>query len=192
MKKKKKKLLLGTYINTSSVGCNTHPNTNYTNLNMAQAPSLTTETESHLGHMFSLIEAFRAFDVDNDGLIAAAEVEGIMGSLGYNPSEDDVKMMMEEGDVDKDGLLSMEEFLEVNAKSMEIGEFGRYLKIAFEALMEDGNDLVSGEELYEVFVNLGLLDVSLQDCIAIVASMDGDGDGAVFLHDFKLIVNSLP
>lgn len=113
-----------------------------------------------------------------------------MGSLGYNLSEQDVNMMMEEGDVDRDGLLSMGEFLEMSARSVEVGEVGRYLKVAFEALNADGDDLVSGEELYEVFVNLGL-DVSLEDCMAIVASMDGDGDGAVFLEDLKLIVNSL-
>ncbi|XP_022941005.1 probable calcium-binding protein CML29 [Cucurbita moschata] len=156
---------------------------------MAQQPSLSAETDS-LSHIFSLIEAFRAFDADNDGLISAAEVGGIMGSLGYNLSEQDVNVMMEEGDVDRDGLLSMGEFLEMSARSVEVGEVGRYLKVAFEALNADGDDLVSGEELYEVFVNLGL-DVSLEDCMAIVASMDGDGDGAVFLEDLKLIVNSL-
>ncbi|XP_038897482.1 probable calcium-binding protein CML29 [Benincasa hispida] len=156
---------------------------------MAQAGSLSAETET-LSHIFNLIEAFRAFDADNDGLISSAEVGGIMGSLGYDMNEQDVNMMMEEGDVDRDGLLSIGEFLEMNAKNMEVGELGSYLKIAFEALKADGDDLVSGEELYDVFVNLGL-EVSLEDCMAIVASMDGDGDGAVFLHDFKLIVNSL-
>lgn len=168
----------------------THIQTHITHKPMAQAGSLSADTET-LCHIFSLIEAFRAFDADNDGLISSAEVEGIMESLGYNMSEQDVNMMMEEGDVDKDGLLSIGEFLEMNAKNMEIGEMlGSYLKIAFEALKADGDDLVSGEELYDVFVNLGL-EVPLEDCMAIVASMDGDGDGAMFLHDFKLIVNSL-
>ncbi|KGN54599.1 probable calcium-binding protein CML29 [Cucumis sativus] len=156
---------------------------------MAQAGSLLVDTEA-LSHIFNLIEAFRAFDADNDGLISSAEVGGIMGSLGYNLSEEDVNMMMEEGDADKDGLLSMGEFLEMNAKNMDVGELGSYLKIALEALKADEDDLVSGEELYDVFVNLGL-DVSLEDSMAIVASIDGDGDGAMFLHDFKLIVNSL-
>ncbi|XP_022142920.1 probable calcium-binding protein CML29 [Momordica charantia] len=157
---------------------------------MAQAGSLSAETES-LSHMFSLIEAFRAFDADNDGLITAPEVGGIMGSLGYNLSEEDVNLMMEEGDVDKDGLLSMGEFLEMNARSVEVGEvMGSYLKIAYEALKADGDDLVSGEELYDVFLNVGL-EVSVEDCNAIVASMDGDEDGAVFLEDLKLIVDSL-
>ncbi|KAL5558336.1 hypothetical protein UlMin_034547 [Ulmus minor] len=159
---------------------------------MAQLGSLSAETET-LNHVLSLMEAFRAFDSNNDGSITAAELGGLMGSLGYNPSEQDVSAMMEEGDADKDGLLSIEEFLEMNTKNLELGGLGNYLKNAFETLNSDGVDheFVTAEELFEVMGNLGAEQLCLEDCQDIISSMDMDGDGAVSLDDFKLIISSL-
>lgn len=156
---------------------------------MARFVSISSETET-LSHVLGLVEAFRAFDSDNDGSITAAELGGIMGSLGYNPSEQEIGAMMQQGDTNKDGLLSMEEFLEMNTKELELGSCANSLKAAFEAFNVEGDEAVTGEELYEVMGNIGF-EISLEDCQAIVASMDGDGDGAVRFEDFKLIVNSL-
>ncbi|KAK6939817.1 EF-hand domain [Dillenia turbinata] len=156
---------------------------------MAQLGSLSLEMDT-LSHVLSLVEAFRAFDADNDGSITAAELGGIMASLGYNPSEQDVKSMMQQGDTNRDGLLSIEEFLEMNTKDMELGCLARYMKNAFEALDVDENDTITGEDLHEVTANLGM-GLSLAACQGIIASMDGDGDGAVSFEDFRLIISSL-
>lgn len=155
---------------------------------MSQLGSLTAEIET-LSQVFSLVEAFRAFDADNDGNITAAELGGILGSLGYNASEQDVRAMMQQGDTNKDGLLSLQEFLEMNTKHMELGVLGNSLTTAFQAF-DAGNQIVTAEELYAAMVNEEL-DLSLEDCQQIIASMDGDGDGAVSFEDLKLIVNSL-
>ncbi len=99
--------------------------------------------------------------------------------------------MMLEGDTNKDGLLSIEEFLEMNTKDMELGSYAVFLKAATETLSTvDGDDALNGEELFEVMWNLGC-GLTLEDCQNLVASMDGDGDGAVSFLDFKLIINSL-
>ncbi|XP_062098144.1 probable calcium-binding protein CML29 [Humulus lupulus] len=157
--------------------------------------SLTAQTEA-LSHVQGLVEAFRAFDSDNDGSITEAELGGIMGSLGYNPTEEEVRAMMQEGDVNKDGLLSLEEFLEMNTKNLELGGLGNFLMNAAEALNNniDGDgicdQMVTGEELFQVLGSLGV-NFGLEDCQNIIASMDMDGDGAVSLEDFNLIVTSL-
>lgn len=143
-----------------------------------------------LSQVLSLVEAFRAFDADNDGSITAAELGGILGSLGYNPSETDVRAMMQQGDTNRDGLLSIEEFLEMNTKEMELGGLETILRTAFQALDVEGEEAVTGEELYEVMENMGA-ELSLDDCQDIISCMDGDGDGAINLEDFRLIVNSL-
>lgn len=157
---------------------------------MAQcASSLSAETET-LSHVLRLVEAFRAFDSDNDERITAAELEGIMGSLGYNPSEQEIRTMMLEGDKNRDGLLSVEEFLDLNTKELGLGGLGDCLKSAFECLNFEGDEFVTGEELFDVMGNGGL-GLGLEECQAIIASMDGDGDGAINFEDFKLIVTSL-
>ncbi|KAK6938467.1 EF-hand domain [Dillenia turbinata] len=109
-----------------------------------------------LSHVFCLVEAFRAFDADNDGSITAAELGGIMASQGYNPGEQDVKSMMQQGGTNRDGLLSIEEFLEMNTKDMELGCLASSMKIAFQALDMDENDTITGEDLHEVMANLGM------------------------------------
>lgn len=161
---------------------------------MAQLGSLSAQTEA-LSHVQGLVEAFRAFDSDNDGSITEAELDGIMGSLGYNPTQQEVRAMMQQGDVNKDGLLSLEEFLEMNTKNLELGGLGNFLVNASEALLNnnvgDGAcEMVTGEELFQVLGSLGV-NLDLENCQNIIASMDGDGDGAVSIEDFNIIVTSL-
>lgn len=159
-------------------------------MQMAQVSShLSVEMET-LNQVLSLIEAFKAFDGDNDGSINEAELGGIMGSLGYKASEQEVRAMMQQGDKNKDGLLCISEFLEMNTKGLETGNLANVLSAAFEALDEDGNEILTGEELHEAMRNFGLA-LSLEKCENVVASLDMDGDGAVSLDDFRLIVESL-
>ncbi|KAH7567845.1 hypothetical protein JRO89_XS07G0163900 [Xanthoceras sorbifolium] len=155
---------------------------------MAQSGSLSAETET-LSHVLSLVEAFRAFDSDNDGTITAQELGGILTSLGYKASEQDVRAMMQQGDTNKDGLLSLEEFLEMNTKDMELGGIANSLRTAFDSLNLDGDEIVTGEELHAAMGNIGV-DLSIENCQNIIASMDGDGDGAVSFEDFQIIVSS--
>ncbi|KAL2538591.1 putative calcium-binding protein CML25 [Forsythia ovata] len=156
---------------------------------MAQLSSLSAEIET-LSHVSSLIEAFRAFDSDNDGKINAQELGGLMGSLGYSPSEQDINTMLQEADTNSDGLLSISEFLDMNTKDLGLGGLETILKRAFQEFEFQGEDLVTGEELYEAFGNIGI-GLSQDECQDIIAGMDGDGDGAISIEDFQLIVNSL-
>ncbi|KAF5193080.1 Calmodulin [Thalictrum thalictroides] len=156
---------------------------------MAQSGSLSQQTEI-LSQVSSLMETFRAFDADNDGFISTAELGGILSSLGHTVSQDDLKVMMEQGDRNGDRLLSIEEFLEMTTDKIELGGLTDSLTIAFETLDANGEEAVTGEELYEILKNTGI-GLSKEACQDIIASMDEDGDGAVSFEDFKLIVNSL-
>ncbi|XP_019460321.1 PREDICTED: probable calcium-binding protein CML29 [Lupinus angustifolius] len=157
---------------------------------MTQMGSFLSAEIETLDHVLQLIEAFRAFDADNDARITEAELGGIMASLGYKASEQEVRAMMQNGDKNKDGLLSISEFLEMNTEDLESGNLSNVLSTTFEALDEDGSEILTGEELHEVMGNLGL-GLSLEKCQNIVTSLDMDGDGAVSLDEFRLIVDSL-
>lgn len=164
---------------------------------MAQLDNTKLET---LNHVARLVEAFRAFDADNDGLINSAELEGIMGSLGYKPAEQDyiknkMGLLGTTCDRNEDGtgmLISIEEFLDVSTKGMEVDFLGPFRKAILDCFAGDQVVTVTGEDLCDVFGNVGL-DLSVEECRNIIAAMDGggDGDGAISYEDFKLIVSSL-
>ncbi|KAI6677223.1 hypothetical protein NL676_038019 [Syzygium grande] len=106
--------------------------------------SLPLENET-LSQVLTLVEAFRAFDSDDDGQITGAELGGILRSLGYNISEQEVDAMMREADSNRDGLLSLAEFLEMNTKDMDLGELAGFLGTA--TTIEDVDIAIDVEDL---------------------------------------------
>ncbi|XP_057798234.1 probable calcium-binding protein CML29 [Salvia miltiorrhiza] len=139
-----------------------------------------------LNHILGLVEAFRAFDSDNDGCINVQELGGIMSSLGYNVTEQDVQAMMHKGDGQ---LLSLPDFIDINTENLQLSGLSA-LKTAIQALELHQHDVLTGEELRRAVGNLGV-ELSLDDCQQIVASMDGDGDGAISVDELNLILNCL-
>ncbi|WOL20057.1 hypothetical protein Cni_G28859 [Canna indica] len=148
-----------------------------------------------LGYVNSMVEAFRAFDSNGDGLITCDELQGIMASLGYNPSAQEAQAMMRRGDTDRDGLLSLEEFLDMNTLELELGDdLALLLEAAAVTLgaAAQGGGEVTAEDLYRaVSGSLGNDGASMEDCLAIVSSLDVDGDGAVSVEDIKIIAQAL-
>ncbi|XP_030545231.1 probable calcium-binding protein CML29 [Rhodamnia argentea] len=102
-----------------------------------------------LNQVLALVEAFRAFDSDDDGQITAVELGGIMRSLGYNVSAQEVDAMMGEADANRDGMLSVAEFLEMTTKDMDLGELASFLGTTLIPSMvgADGEVAVEVEDL---------------------------------------------
>ena len=55
-----------------------------------------------------LSDVFKVFDKDNSGFISASELKEVSSKLGRNLTDEDVKEMMKETDLDEDGKISYE------------------------------------------------------------------------------------
>jgi calmodulin len=60
-----------------------------------------------------VINAFRVFDNDNDGVISASELRHYMTSLGDKLTDEEVDHMIREADVDGNGYINYEEFVRI-------------------------------------------------------------------------------
>ena len=57
-----------------------------------------------------LIEAFKVFDCDGNGLISAAELRHVMTNIGEKLNDDEVDEMIREADIDGDGHINYVKF----------------------------------------------------------------------------------
>merc|ERR1712080_222212 len=65
-----------------------------------------------LGENVELLEqAFRMFDIDGSGIISRNEFRNVVRSLGHNPSEDQINLLMAKVDVDGNGMIDSKELL---------------------------------------------------------------------------------
>ncbi|KAH3853236.1 calmodulin-A-like [Dreissena polymorpha] len=60
-----------------------------------------------------LRQAFNVFDKDGTGKISAAELRHVMSNLGEKLTEEEVDEMLREADVDGDGEINYEEFVQL-------------------------------------------------------------------------------
>jgi calmodulin len=64
-----------------------------------------------------LVEAFKVFDKDQNGLISSAEMSEALTNLGEKLTDEELEQMMREADIDGDGELNCQEFIRMmNAK----------------------------------------------------------------------------
>ena len=134
-------------------------------------------------------EAFQIFDKDGDGSITTKELGTVMRSLGQNPSDEEVRQMIEEVDEDKSETIDFKEFLGLMARKMKETDAEDELLEAFKVFDRDGNGKISAHELRYVMLSSGE-DLTEQDIQEMVMEADIDGDGFIDYQEFvKIMMN---
>ena len=127
----------------------------------------------------------------DQGTITIVELKEVMKSLGQNPTDTELKRMINSVDDNGDNEIDFEEFLVLMSsnKGDRNDDPDRELKDAFKVFDSDGNGSISKLELQRLMSNLGqrLTDVELD---AMMGEVDTDGNGEIDFDEFKQMMVS--
>lgn len=138
-------------------------------------------------------DAYNIFDKNGDGGVGITELGHVMRCLGLEPTDEEVRRMFEEVDVDGSGEISFDEFLQLMAEMTGGGETtltegaGENWADAFKIFDLDGDGYITAKELGKVLENMGepLKDYELQEMID---EVDADHDGKLNLEEFVQVM----
>merc|ERR1712150_234792 len=128
-------------------------------------------------------EAFSLFDKDGDGTITTKELGTVMRTLGQNPTDAELKDMINEVDADGNGFIDFPEFLVMMARKMKDTDSEEEMKDAFRTFDKDVNGFISKAELINIMDNLGE-SLTEEEVTEMIKEADIDGDGEVNYEEF--------
>ena len=100
-------------------------------------------------------EAFALFDKNGDGCINVIELGTVMRQIGQNPTDTELRDMINEVDVDGNGTLEFDEFCNLMSRQMKDTNQESELEERFKLFDKDGNGLIDRDELAQVMRQLG-------------------------------------
>ena len=123
------------------------------------------------------------FDTSGDGEISTQELGQVMRSLGQNPTQAELREMIQEVDSDQNGTLDFAEFLQLMASKMKQIDTEEELVEAFKVFDRDNDNLIRFNELRLVFDILGekIPDDDIKEMISLA---DKDGDLSINFTEF--------
>lgn len=136
-------------------------------------------------NIHELEEVFKKFDANGDGKISGSELAEILRSMGSQVSEAEVQAMMKEADLDGDGYVSLQEFLDLNIKGASVKD----LKNAFKVFDRDRNGSISAAELCQTLKSMGE-PCTMEESKKIIQSVDKNGDGLINFEEFKTMMTN--
>lgn len=103
-------------------------------------------------------EAFNMLDENCDGLISAAEIKSMFAKIEQPISDDEVKVMLKEIDLDGNEFIDLDEFIQMMVKyetRITPEQYEVSLRRVFEIFDLDKNSYITETELKEVMAKLG-------------------------------------
>jgi calcium-binding protein CML len=142
-------------------------------------------------HNQELEEAFQRFDMNRDGKISVTELGCILRSLGDDPSDEELILMVKEVDRDGDGFIDLEEFILLNSSSSASSssmENDQGLRDAFQVFDMNSDGKISAQELHHVLLRLGD-SCTIEECGRMIRGVDMNGDGYVDFEEFRRMMS---
>ncbi|XP_023321690.1 neo-calmodulin [Eurytemora carolleeae] len=128
-------------------------------------------------------EAFDEFDKDGSGSISTKELLGVMRSMGQNPTEDEVLELVMEVDLNGDGTIDFQEFLQMMKKKSSEEDQMEDLREAFRMFDRNKDGFIDLVELRKVTSIMGAT-LSTTEIQEFMKEADKDGNGKIDYDEF--------
>lgn len=135
-------------------------------------------------------QAFRLFDFDNNGSITIKELGNIMSRLGQHASDEELRIMLAEGQEEQDKLDSIDFniFMRLILKKKRDLDTETELIEAFKIIDSEGNGILSIENLKTTLLKFGSL--TSEELDLYIKEADFDSDGYINYEEFvKYVLN---
>lgn len=140
-------------------------------------------------------DAFKTFDTDEDGYLSLKELGDLLISLGQPVTEEELREMTNEIDIEQHGTIDFKEFILLMARKMrDYDNEDEYIE-AFRIFDKNNDDLISQEELKEAMTIIGQFvwgeSPTDEDIAYMIKEADTDGDGFLHYSDFIRKIKSI-
>ncbi|KAL4218381.1 hypothetical protein ACF0H5_023118 [Mactra antiquata] len=137
-------------------------------------------------YMFDeLKDAFEFFDVNGDGHICGKELGKVLRALGQNPTEKNIRELLEEADKDGDQVITYDEYIKLlknKLKDKNVVEIE--LREAFRVFDKNRDGNLNFQELQRALMCIGEDFLTLEEAQELCKMMDKNGDGKVDVEEF--------
>ncbi|KAL3632467.1 Calcium-dependent protein kinase 14 [Castilleja foliolosa] len=133
-------------------------------------------------------EGFQLMDTSNKGKIDINELRIGLHKLGHQIPDTDLQVLMDAGDVDKDGFINYREYvaISVHLKKMSNDD---HLRKAFELFDRNESGYIEIEELRDAFTDEA--EATSEEVInAIIQDVDTDKDGRISYEEFAAMMKA--
>ncbi|XP_022882682.1 calcium-dependent protein kinase 32-like isoform X2 [Olea europaea var. sylvestris] len=133
-------------------------------------------------------EGFQMMDTENKGKIDINELRTGLHKLGHQIPDADLQVLMEAGDVNKDGYLDCGEFVAVSVHLRKMNNEDHLLK-AFEYFDRNQSGYIEIVELRDAFADEA--EITTEEVInAIIQDVDTDKDGRISYEEFATMMKA--
>jgi len=132
--------------------------------------------------------AFQLFDKDCDGNITTFELGEILRKLGFKPTLEDLKDMIKEVDLDGNGNVDFQEFLQLMSHKMKDHNTEEEIMEAFKIFDRDNNGYVTKDDFKIIMNHLGEA-MTNEELDEMIHDNDDDGDMQLNYEEFKKMMS---
>ncbi len=83
------------------------------------------------------------FDKDGDGSVTVAELGSVIRALGHDPTDGEIQDMINDVDVDGNGDIDFNEFIEMMLRKVKTNDIEAEIKAAFSVFDLDGDGYIT-------------------------------------------------